>query len=612
MQVPATPPKPTQSTSPHDYSALQRSMPYDAPWMYHAEAAWSSAGAAFLQNRTPQVLKLETLPLSLPLGPIAGPPSLGSPAHAKVFSTFNPAIAKAPANLCPRCAYVVALRADALHQCNATSPLAAQVKADAASAKPKQIATGAYFKGTALAVLDTSLSLIGWTWMLPRPEDQVNIMHNGSRWYVQPGVSDGFLPPWGKPAYDTRLLNLDGKHLFATFNCKACTFSVAFLELTGRVTSDGGITELRCWTAHRFRAFEPWAQGRNQALFALPPDPNQPSATAAMSSEAIQGWKRGQRMPRNGGRAAAAAADDVLKSHPALMVQPWLGLVASFGIPAFRTINLRECYSEQAAWGPLDEPMVRAKGMAAAVEKKGRRALHLAGTSMCGPTPIGGPLNATILDPWLAARTAKRARIRNAPPSFGLLQLVANHTVLERKRRTFDVGGFRVSPTANLIRIERLTSGPGGTTHCAAFLGVGHTHRGTGVLERRALRTSRERRADFSGGISSVSRIMGGSGLGLRNGRGRGRGRGRGGLQEARVRKMKNLIGKGGGKSEYLATKILEKTGRRMEEADAPEFSPFQFGFQYSHFSVYNAAKTALSYARDVTGVLHRERAGSE
>ena len=47
---------------------------------------------------------------------------------------------------------------------------------------------------------------------------------------------------------------------------------------------------------------------------------------------------------------------------------------------------------------------------------------------------------------------------------------------------------------------------------------------------------------------------------------------------------MKNLIGKGGGKSEYLATKILEKTGRRLEEADAPEFSPFQFGFQYSHF----------------------------
>lgn len=40
--------------------------------------------------------------------------------------------------------------------------------------------------------------------------------------YTRPGVSDAFLPPWGKPAYDTRLLNLDGTHIFATYNCKAC------------------------------------------------------------------------------------------------------------------------------------------------------------------------------------------------------------------------------------------------------------------------------------------------------------------------------------------------------------------------------------------------------
>jgi hypothetical protein len=96
------------------------------------------------------------------------------------------------------------LRAEALHQCNASSPLLTP------TSRGKAIATGAYFKGTALAVLDASLEVLAWTWMLPRPEDQVSIAHNGSRWFVPPGVHDGFAtPPWGKPAYDTRLLLLD-------------------------------------------------------------------------------------------------------------------------------------------------------------------------------------------------------------------------------------------------------------------------------------------------------------------------------------------------------------------------------------------------------------------
>lgn len=156
---------------------------YGAPWMYHTDTAWAGGGGGltFLQNRTPQVLHLETIPLSLPLPPIAGPPSLGPPAHATVFSTFNPAIARAPRSLCPKCAYVVALRADALHQCNRSSPLMAQVERDGRR-KPKAIATGAFFKGTALGVYDKSFSLLAWTWMLPRPENQLSLHHNGSRW----------------------------------------------------------------------------------------------------------------------------------------------------------------------------------------------------------------------------------------------------------------------------------------------------------------------------------------------------------------------------------------------------------------------------------------------
>ena len=45
------------------------------------------------------------------------------PAKPRVFSVFNPAITEAPRGLCPRCTYVVALRVDAMHQCNASSPL---------------------------------------------------------------------------------------------------------------------------------------------------------------------------------------------------------------------------------------------------------------------------------------------------------------------------------------------------------------------------------------------------------------------------------------------------------------------------------------------------------
>ena len=188
-------------------------MHYETPWMYRASAAWApSTASRFLRAEPPTIINLrgKTVDLTLPnLLPIAGPPSLGAPASARIFNTFNPAIARAPRGLCPRCAYVVAMRADGLHQCNRSSPL---MPPPGAPRKSKAIATGAWFKGTAILVLDANLRTLGWSWMLPRPEDQVSILHNGSRWYVRPGVSDGYLPPWGKPAYDTRLLNLDGEH----------------------------------------------------------------------------------------------------------------------------------------------------------------------------------------------------------------------------------------------------------------------------------------------------------------------------------------------------------------------------------------------------------------
>ena len=114
--------------------------------------------------------------------------------------SFNPSIATAPADLCPRCAYIVAVRADALHQCS---------RAGALIRDP--------FKSTAIVVLDASLAILRWTWFLNEPGYQiarVTSFGNDSRarlWRVPLGVSDDFAPPWTRPVFDVRLLNLDGR-----------------------------------------------------------------------------------------------------------------------------------------------------------------------------------------------------------------------------------------------------------------------------------------------------------------------------------------------------------------------------------------------------------------
>ena len=211
-------------------------MRYERPWMYDAISAWPTQ-SIHLRGVNPQILHLNLTSIGISMPAIAGPPSLGAPARARVFNTFNPSIVRAPRRLravCARCSYVVALRADPLHQCNASSPLLQ-------SNNKKPIPSGSWFKGTVLAVLDSSLKLVRWTWLLMRPEDQIAIVHNTSRWFVKPGMHDDYTsPPWSKPSYDTRLIVLNDEELFATTNCKACTFAAARVEVTGMPSSDGG------------------------------------------------------------------------------------------------------------------------------------------------------------------------------------------------------------------------------------------------------------------------------------------------------------------------------------------------------------------------------------
>ena len=99
-----------------------------------------------------------------------------------------------------------------------------------------------------------------------------------------------------------------------TYNCKGCSFSVSHLQMTARVTPDGGLRELRAWADHRLvplqgRPNRHWMQGRNQALFSAATSPPL-EITAA---------------------ASAAASTPPL----GLMVQPWLGLIGSLGAPRF-------------------------------------------------------------------------------------------------------------------------------------------------------------------------------------------------------------------------------------------------------------------------------------
>jgi hypothetical protein len=110
------------------------------------------------------------------------------------------------------------------------------------------------------------------------------------------------------------------------------------------------------------------------------------------------------------------------------------------------------------------------------------------------------------------------------------------------------------------------------------------------VLERKALRSSRERRADFSGGHTALHRIMGEPPLGGRGGAGartRGKrgggsrrsGKGGGGKGSGIGRGGKGGGGKGrGGKGSGGGRRLNEQTASLNDD------TPFQFGYRYSHF----------------------------
>ena len=237
----------------------------------HAHAQPAQFASVFTCHRAwLQVLRPQALaPLRVKLGHIEGPDTMGIPGQAGHYmGQFNPSIVPAPDGLCPRCAYLVSLRIDPLHQCSRRSPLFTPPRG---LRNTRTLAT-AWFRNTALALLDAKFEVITWTWLLATPHAQINPRWAYKNYTIDFGPSDGFRPPWTGQIYDLRLFNLHGR-IFATCACAKCNFALMLLTVTGDVTADGGLVHLRAWrqTAQRYISWHPWAQGRNQAIFAATP-----------------------------------------------------------------------------------------------------------------------------------------------------------------------------------------------------------------------------------------------------------------------------------------------------------------------------------------------------
>ena len=265
----------------------------------------------------------------------------------------------------------------------------------------------ASFKSTLIAVYDASWRQLGWTWLISSGPVQVHVpgtpvTAESPHDRVEAGVADGFTPPLLKQVWDARLLRY-GHRLFATFNCLSCLPSLNLLHLTGDATPDGGVRHLRAWSQRLHPIFRPWARGRNQAYF-------------------VSGDGR-------------------------LMMQPWLGLVGSFGTPRFGNLTVR------------------------CDERRGRR-------DQCGTTPLGREI---AIDAIVAMKK---------PPGRHRLRLVRNESLSDLRV----AGGHTLSTTAHLVPIRREA--------CELLLGVGHLHRATGPTERKLARL----RGDRRGGLVAAGR----------------------------------------------------------------------------------------------------------
>ena len=426
-----------------DKPTYSQAQMYGAPRHFAREQC-----AQFLRGHCASVLPVsQPRTLSVNVGTFAGPPQLGEPAHPRPLRFFNPSLTAAPHGLCPRCVYVVAVRADVLHQCDASSPLFN------ATWKKMTIATAAFFKGTVLLVLDREMAVLDWTWLITRPPLQIATWADHGREYVPAGVSGGFTPPWSQQVYDARLLNLDGRHLLVTYNCAACTFSVSPVHLERKLTADGGLHMLQAWTPQRIQVWDKWLQGRNQALFVAP--------------------------------------DMTGASGLSVLIQPWLGIIGSLGAPSFKTLSVPECYGPQYLAMPINRRREARWTCGLAAPNGSVQISYIANLREFAVTPASLVLidgNTSLLEELLERSLPSPSSKRRGKRYVERQEARHDARHLRKPARaavhlssSLDKGGSavglavrdaRISATANLVLIQNGS--------CTAFLGIGHLHRGWG------------------------------------------------------------------------------------------------------------------------------------
>lgn len=382
----------------------------------------------FLMQRKPTVLRLRN-PLTLDLGqihvtrldsvpswlphqnqtwrdwPTAYGPAAGSLAFP--IRTYNPSVIPllgAARFICRKCVYVAAIRADMFHQC--PGERLKRMERRKALRGVRRHPWKDPFHGTIIAVLDSNLSPLAWTWLIASPVRSLRAPDGSGNWNgsLPLNVSDGFQPSWKESAYDTRLLNVGDAAGTILCTHHVTTFGIKHLMVTADATESGGLKNLRSWSAYRTRPERiAYAQGRDQALF------------------------------------ISGSADD----EPQLFVQPWIGLVATYGRILSRSVHA-QCDKQQRVCDSFVCP--------------------------CGPHSEG-------------TFAVRQIRYQHK------LRLLANET--ESLLRKLDLGGLRLSPTTNLIRItypptRRGSSCPAwarGDCYCqgasytsCSFLGIGHVH----------------------------------------------------------------------------------------------------------------------------------------
>ena len=435
-QVPAAKPVPGGAKKLRHYAAER---------MWGAETAFTSPCFEWLRGMRPAVLQLEGRAHargSNAFGPDLGVHPQSSTLHANATSWpvhfFNPSVVKAPDGVCPRCAYVMSLRADCLHQCDASSPYATR--------KPGE----SFFRGTAILLLDSSLRRLGWTWLLNAPTNQVaplarpelaDQLHGAStiRFRARRGDADGFAPFHAAPVYDIRLMTYRGQLLATMVVPSGESLTLVQLQLTATPTADGGVTQLRAWASSRLLSMVPWAVGRNQALFSSP-------------------------------------------GTTELLVQPWFGVVGSVGSIEFerRRVACLLPNVDFQHWRRME-----AAGATRALASRGTSnnasapRIQRGSFTDCGTHPSGTLIDLDVVS-QIGIPSPSRKRSKRVSQKLRLqLSLVAN--------QTFDVlgtglGARRISPTAHLLRIEgKRRDG----SRCQALLGVGHLHRGDGAKNHK-------------------------------------------------------------------------------------------------------------------------------